>query len=505
MGIKEDLRAELRRREARGDLLSWCEYALEPVAQTPAAHHRLLIGELAAVARGETQRLMITMPPGSAKSTYISIYFPSWFMAQTANRAVVAASHTSDLAEGFSRRLMGVIREYGDVLGYGLATESVAGWETTNGGVYRAVGVGGPVTGRRADLLIIDDPVKSRAQADSPIERERVWNWFTADLLTRLRPGGCVVLVMTRWHEDDLAGRLLQAQSERWKLLNLPAIAGENDPLGRAPGEWLWNDDAYGYATALQSQLKDYETLGGLRDWESLYQQNPRPGTGALFKTHMISKLDAAPEAERYVRGWDLAATKNIGSRDADWTVGLRLARSKAGSYVVEDLVRLRGGPDEVDAAILATAQRDGVGVEISLPQDPAAAGKARALQLVKMLAGYRVSATLEGGDKATRAAGVASQVNVGNVAMTNGHWNAAFVDELSGFPSTRHDDIVDALARAFNSMAPLIKGAAMLEIARRQMAEMKKTKEEVEKPKPRWQPGCVEWFREQAEIASKS
>lgn len=504
MSIKDDLRAELRRREARSSFLSWCELALEPMGHAPAAHHRLLIAELEAIASGDNDRLMICMPPGSAKSTYVSIYFPAWFLAQASNRAVVGASHTADLAESFSRRLMNVIRENSDTLGFALSTESVSGWETSAGGLYRSVGVGGPVTGRRADLLIIDDPVKSRQQADSPVERDRVWSWFTADLLTRLRPGGKVVLVMTRWHEDDLAGRLLQAQPDRWKLLNLPAIAGENDALGRAPGAWLWSDGEYGYAANLQSQLEDYRTLGGLRDWEALFQQNPRPGTGALFKAHLIGTIDAIPVGGRTVRGWDLAATRLAGSRDADWTVGVKLTRTQTGSYIIEDVVRLRGGPDEVDDAILKTAQRDGKGVQISIPQDPAAAGKARALQLVKMLSGYNASATLESGDKATRAAGCASQVNVGNFSMLSGHWNAALVDELGGFPSTRHDDQVDALARSFNELAPAVKAAGWLEYARRELAGLGRHSKQ-EPPAPTWQPGSVEYAAEQARIAAEA
>jgi hypothetical protein len=178
MSIQDDLRAELRRRQARSSFLAWCELALEPLGHVPAAHHRLLIKELEAIAAGLNDRLMIFMPPGSAKSTYASVLFPPYFLARMPRLCAIAASHTSDLAEAFSRRVMGVIRENGDTLGYTLASESVAGWQTTDGGEYRCAGVGGPITGRRADLVIVDDPVKSRAMADSPIEREKIWNWF---------------------------------------------------------------------------------------------------------------------------------------------------------------------------------------------------------------------------------------------------------------------------------------------------------------------------------------
>ncbi|MDE2391052.1 MAG: phage terminase large subunit, partial [Rhodospirillales bacterium] len=150
------------------------------------------------------------------------------------------------------------------------------------------------------------------------------------------------------------------------------------------------------------------------------------------------------------VRAWDLAATKAIGTRDPDWTAGVRMTKTAEGRFIVDDVVRLRGSPDEVEATIVATASRDGRGVQIRLPQDPGQAGKAQTLYLTRKLAGYRVHAQPVTGDKATRAAPFASQVNIGNVAVVTGAWNRAFLDELSGFPSAMHDDQVDAASDAF-------------------------------------------------------
>jgi predicted phage terminase large subunit-like protein len=150
------------------------------------------------------------------------------------------------------------------------------------------------------------------------------------------------------------------------------------------------------------------------------------------------------------VRAWDLAATRELGTRDPDWTVGAKLTRTSEGRFVVEDVVRLRGSPDEVEAAIVATASRDGAGVQIRLPQDPGQAGKAQALYLTRKLAGYRVHSQPVTGDKSTRAAPLAAQVNVGNVSIVQAPWNRALLDELASFPSGAHDDQVDALADAF-------------------------------------------------------
>src|SRR5574337_831049 len=205
----EAARALLQRRSVRGSLEKWCEYALAPVDQKPALHHRLMIHELERIALGPTNsictdRLMIMMPPGSAKSTYASILFTSWWMAREPGSSIIGASHTADLAERFSWRVQNMVRENSEVLGFGLRTENRTLWDTTNGCQYRAVGVGGAVTGFRADLAIIDDPVKGRSEADSPTYRDNTWDWYRAELLTRLKPYGRIVLCLTRWHEDDL-------------------------------------------------------------------------------------------------------------------------------------------------------------------------------------------------------------------------------------------------------------------------------------------------------------
>lgn len=445
------LERELWKRECRKSLTAFAIEALAPFDQQPAAHHRLLINELEALARGENDRLMVCMPPGSAKSTYASVLFPAWLFAREPNLSIIGASHTADLADAFSRRVMGVIRENSGTLGYGLATESMTGWATTNGGFYKAAGVSGPITGRRADVAIVDDPVKSREDANSERYRDRAWDWFSADLRTRLKPGGRILVIMTRWHEDDLGGRLLQQQGDLWRVLKLPAIAGENDQMGRAPGEWLWNDDDYGYGAELKKVYTEYQSNGAMRDWSALFQQEPRPGEGALFKTSMVGVMEAEPAGANIVRAWDLAATEQTGTRDPDWTVGLKLLRMQDGRFVVLDITRIRGGPDEVEQAIVNTAALDGRTVRVGIAQDPGQAGKQQILYLTRKLTGYRVESSPETGDKSTRAAPVASQVNVGNVSMVKARWNASFLDELAAFPSGSKDDQVDALSRAFS------------------------------------------------------
>lgn len=416
----------------------------------PAAHHRLLISKLQAVAEGRIPRLMIHMPPGGAKSTYGSVLFPPWVLSRKPGLDIIGASNTGVMAESFSRRVMGVVRDHRETLGYGLTREAAELWETSNRGTYRAAGVGAAIAGRRADGAIIDDPVKSREDVESEGNREKQWAWFMGDLRTRLKPNAFIVLICTRWHVDDLAGRLLERQPGLWEVINIPAQAEEGDPLGREIGEWLWTDDAYGYGNALAQTRSEYEAAGQMRDWASLYQQHPVPLEGNLFKVHMIDTLPACPRGAVSVRAWDLAATVAVSGRDPDWTAGVKLTRCVDGRFVVEDVIRLRGGPDEVEAAIVNTAKTDGHSCKVSIPQDPGQAGKQQVLYLTRKLSGYMVDSSPETGDKTTRATSVASQANVGNLSMVAAPWNPAFKDELASFPSGTHDDQVDALSRAF-------------------------------------------------------
>lgn len=427
-------------------LLQWCRQVLAPQGQRPERHHRHLLKllEQLAAPRG-ADRVMVMMPPGSAKSTYASLLFPAWWFTAHPESSVIAASHTADLAAHFGRTLRNLVDEHHDALGYRLARDNRAAqrFRTSRGGQYFATGIDGPLTGRRADLVVIDDPIKSHAEADSPAARERLWQWYRSELVTRLKPGGRIVLVMTRWHEDDLGGRLLAA-GDGWRQVKFAALAEAGDPLGRRPGAALWPKWESEAALA-----RKRETVGN-RVWQALYQQRPLPPEGGLFPAGRVSVVDAAPHGLRAVRGWDLAATAAGAGRDPDWTVGVKLARDGEGRLFVLDLVRLRGGPHEVAAAIVATAERDGVSVPIGLPQDPGQAGKAQLAWLQGLLAGFRVVASPETGAKLTRATPVAAQVEAGRLSLVRAGWNSALLDELGAFPHGRKDDQVDALARAF-------------------------------------------------------
>lgn len=187
------------------------------------------------------------------------------------DKSIIAASHTVELAERWGRKVRNIVEQDREILGFGIMHgNSAAGrWETVQGGEYYAAGVGGSITGRRADLAIIDDPIRSREDADSETIRDKQWEWYKFDLGTRLKPDAAVILIQTRWHEDDLAGRLLATEGERWRVVSLPMEAEHDDALGRAPGEPLWPE-------WFNDQMRT-DAKRDARLWSALYQQRPSP------------------------------------------------------------------------------------------------------------------------------------------------------------------------------------------------------------------------------------
>jgi len=280
-----------QRQVAKTNFNVFCRLVSEIEAQR---HHRLMNEKLMDVAFKRLNRLMIFMPPGHAKSTYSSVNFPAFYLGVNPGDSIIGCSHTHGLAERFSRKAKNIVDgdEFFKIFGFGLAHDSKAShsWETVMGGEFKAAGVQEGITGRRSDLGLIDDPVKSREEAESETIREKTWEWYLADFRTRLKPGGAIIIIQTRWHEDDLSGRILppdyQGQSgfiecadgETWYIINMPAISEHpDDLLGRQVGEPLWPE----YYTL--EMLKSVERVQTARNWASLYQQRPRPNDGNQF------------------------------------------------------------------------------------------------------------------------------------------------------------------------------------------------------------------------------
>src|SRR4051812_41034721 len=286
----QQMRAEYIRRARGGDFAAWC--ALN--GYFPAAHHLLLIDKLEAVLRGEITRLMIFMPPGSAKSTFASVLFPPFFLGIRRRKNIISASYSSRLAHRFGKKCRDLVASdlFREVFGFSISSTAKAAdeWESEAAGEYTATSVGGSVTGRRADLALVDDPVKGRQEADSETVRDTAWGGWLSDWRTRLKPGGAFVYIGTRWHEDDPAGRILPEgydgasgwitarDGERWYVLSIRAEAEEGDPLDRKPGEMLWPGGFAGDMLAREKKIQ------GQRNWDALYQQRPKPSDGGILK-----------------------------------------------------------------------------------------------------------------------------------------------------------------------------------------------------------------------------
>lgn len=470
----EAARELLRRRKGRSSLVGFASaieipgkpidesdpdaWLFKPVEATLATHHVLL---LAAVERAMTKRsgrLIVMMPPGSAKSTYCSVVAPTWYMGKHPDSRIILASYGSDLARRHGRRARQVAgsAKFAGLFGCSISSRTSAAdeWALANGSEYLAGGILSGITGNRAHGLIVDDPIKGRAEAESKTISDRTWEAYNDDLLTRLVPAGWVILVTTRWAQNDLAGRILPSDYDGrsgivkctdgldWEVINLPAqCERDDDPLGRKVGDFLWPEwfDEQHWAPFKAKP----------RTWASLFQQRPAPTEGDLFKVGMLQTVDAIPAGPvQWVRGWDLASTTDP---DADATAGAKIGRLGDGRFIVAGLEHEHEGPDGRDAMLVNTAKRDGYGTKVSIPQDPGQAGKTQVLYLTRQLPGYRVTSSPESGDKVTRAEPFAAQLNVGNVLMLRGPWNDKLVNELRYFPTAGvHDDIVDACSRAF-------------------------------------------------------
>lgn len=439
---------ELEKREsARTSLLAFTTYT-KPDYEVAGIHHRIAAA-LEAVDQGACRRLMIFAPPRGGKTELASRRFPAWYLGRDKRRSVISASYGQALANDIGRDVRGIIadRSYRAIFpDVAVAADSSARnrFHTTTEGQYLSVGVGGAVTGRGAQLLCLDDVLKGRAEADSEAVRNHTWAWFQSVAYTRLSAAGAIVYITTRWHPDDPAGRLLEAQKtggDQWEIVEVSAI----DDAGESYWPQRWPVD----------KLREIETAIGPREWSSLYLQQPVVAEGAIFKVAMIKTVPSDVTGGTAVRAWDLAATRKIGTRDPDWTVGVLMRKTVEGSFVVADVVRFRGGPEIVRQSIINVAAQDGASVRIDLPQDPGQAGKAQVADFTRALQGYKVTSSPETGDKATRAAPFASQVNVGNVSIIAAAWNRPYTEELAAFPGGAHDDMVDASSRAFGVLSP--------------------------------------------------
>ncbi len=411
-------------------------------------HLRMLSDWMLQAAAGHKPRILVTMPPRHGKSEMISHWLPIWILEHDLSAEVLLCSYGADFAASWGRRVRNTIRDNADKLNIRLSDDSGAAhrWHTQMDGSMLTAGVGGPITGRGADWLIIDDPVKNAEEAHSKTYRDKVWEWYVSTASTRLEPGGRIILVMTRWHTDDLGGRLLDQASldgEPWAELHFPAIAGDADPLGRAPGAALWPEryDEKGL-DAIKRRIGDY--------WFSaLYQGQPYVREGGLFQRGWFDVVADYPRDASITRYWDLAGTQPKHGGDPDYTVGAKIA-AKGGEYWIVDIRRDRLNPPGVERLVKSMAEMDGRECPIVIEQEPGSSGLTAISYFQRsVLAGYEVRGDRVTGAKELRAGPLSSAAEAGNVHLVRGSWNEALLNEFEQFPNGSHDDQVDAVSGA--------------------------------------------------------
>lgn len=402
-----------------------------------------IIARLNDVTAGKIKKLMLFIPPRHGKSSLATIRYPVYRLAANPSLRVIIGAYNQDLAASFGRATRRLARPR---LELSVDRQTASDWETEAGGGVRSVGVGVGVTGRGGDLIVMDDPVKSRAEVESRRYRDLVYDWYTNDIYTRLEPGGAIVLIMTRWHFDDLAGRILASNDgPNWQVIRLPAEAEPGDPLGRPEGAALC--PARFNVTQLASIKKVL-----MSDYSALYQQAPIARQGAFFDRSWFDIIPAGPAAGRLVRYWDKAA-----SLSGDYTVGVLILEA-AGIYYVMDVVRGQWSTFERENVIKSTAQLDAArygqfSVSIWVEVEGGSGGLDSMAATVRNLAGYPIFGEHPTGSKTARAEPLAAQLQAKNVKLVSGPWVEDFILEATEFPRGAHDDQIDAASGALNKL----------------------------------------------------
>jgi predicted phage terminase large subunit-like protein len=442
-----------------------------------AAHHRLIARKLEAVERGEITRLVITMPPRHGKSMLASEFFPAWYLGRNPDHYVIAATYAQELADDFGRKVRNQIADpiyQGIFPGVAIkddstsakrfhVTGSIDALATTQDGAYFGVGVGGPLTGRGAHLLLIDDPVKNREEAESEIIRKKTKEWYTSTAYTRLMPGGRIIVIQTRWHEDDLAGWLLREHpQENWEVLDLPAINAKN--------EALWPEQ-YGL-----ERLEQIRQAIGPRDWSALYQQRPSPESGGYFKAEWVHGVDSVPaRANLAIYG---ASDYAVTSDGGDYTVHVVIGVDPEDRVYLLDLWRSQSASDVwIEAFCDLVAKWRPIGWAEETGQIKSGVGPFLVKRMLERKAFVYREAFATRGDKAVRAQSIRGRIAMkGLHILKDAPWKADLIAEMMSFPVGVHDDQVDALGLVGQLLDRMETGALTPDI----------------KPKPKALPGQV-------------
>lgn len=405
-----------------------------------------------AVANGSLKRVIVTEPPRHGKSTLVSHYFPAWYLGAYPDKRVMLTSYEADFASTWGRKAREVLEEFGPSLfGIKVSSKSSAAdrWDIEGhaGGMVTA-GMRGALTGKGADVLICDDPVKNAEEADSDLIQEKIFDWWKSTAYTRLEPNAAIVIVMTRWNKKDLVGRLLDEMEEggeEWTVIDLPAIATEDDDiLGRKIGEALW-PERYDEEALMKIKVNQPS-----RWWWSLYQGSPINPEGSMFKREwfkIVDARDAPPNIIASIRYWDFAATKKKKkSRNPCFTSGTLVHYTSHRQIIIGHNIKFRETPAETDKIVREIAEEDGYDVWVYMECEPGSGGIKTVDHYARIvLPGWVVRGNSEDKDKVLRAHPYSAQCELGNVWLIRAGWISDWLDEHEEFPFGRFMDQVDS------------------------------------------------------------
>lgn len=384
-------------------------------------------------------RLIVSLPPGHGKSFLLSYWTPVWFLSEWRQRKIGLATYEANFAAYWGGMVRDAILDKSGTLDLKLSGDTSAkhDWRLESGGSMFCTGVGGPATGRRFHLLLIDDPLKNIAEAESQTYRENLWKWYLTVARTRLYQDGSIIIIMTRWHQDDLIGRLLEQATEPWEHIKLPALAEEDDPLGRVEGEPLCPE---------MFDLSHLETLRGTvggtigRYWIALYQQRPSAQAGTIFKIEWWKYYTQIPPVSMIRQYWDTAFKKG---KTSDWSTCLTIGKHDTGLAILD---LWRGQVEYPELLRIMQAKYDQFHPHSVLVED-AASGQSAIQSLTRDTFIPILKLTAQG-TKEQRANLITGIIEAGRVSLPErAPWLAVFLDEVTTFPGGKHDDIVDVLS----------------------------------------------------------
>ena len=452
---KELIRQELRKELARREYINYCEYThgglfIAGKAQKFIAKNinALMADELLTEDGQPVKILCLSMPPQHGKSVLITQTFPSYYFMKHPDSKTIIISYGDDLARLFGRKNKEKIKEFGaELFGYELGKNTDTDMDIKgHRGSIISRGIMAGITGQSADLIIIDDPIKSAIEANSEVYRNRIWEEFLNSIYTRLSAKGKIVIIQTRWNEDDLIGRVMNELSDKSLYINIPLEAEENDPLGRAPGDSLFPEIGKD-KNWLESTKKVYMTKEGQRSWLALYQGRPTAQGGNLIKRDDFKYYSIMPEKfDQILQSWDCTFKDSDGS---DYVVGQVWGRKGPDKYLL-DMVRARMDfPTTMKAILNMTMKWPQAYMKVI---EDKANGSAIIQVLSKKIEGIMPVTPKE--SKLARVQAILPQIECGNVYLPSGAaWLEEFIDECCKFPNGKHDDMVDAMSQALSKM----------------------------------------------------